>query len=58
MSPSGILVTGGKPERRIVGKVFVHHLFFLYDPLPEHQEIEGETNHEDDPRSHDECQTD
>src|SRR5436309_15881337 len=46
MSPSGILVTGGKPERRIVGKVLVDHLFFLDDPLPEHQAIEGEPDHE------------
>jgi len=58
MTTRGILVTGWTPKRRIVGKVRVHHLFFLYDPLPEHQEIEGETDHEDDPGSHDECQSD
>ena len=58
MSPRGILVTEGKPPRRVLRKVRVHHLFFLDDPLPEHQEIEGKTNHEDEPGPHDECQAD
>jgi hypothetical protein len=49
----GVLVTGWQRARRVLGKVLVHHLFFLPDPHSEHQEITGETNDEDDPRPHD-----
>jgi hypothetical protein len=41
-----------------VGKVRGHYLFFLYDPRPKHQEIEGETEQKDDPRPHDQGQAD
>ena len=58
MTDRGIRVTGWNPERRVVGKMLAHHLFFLHDPLPEHQEIEGETDHEHSPGPHDEGQPD
>ena len=58
MTERGIRVTGWNPERRVVRKMLTHHLFFLHDPLPEHQEIQGETDHEHEPGSHDEGQPD
>jgi hypothetical protein len=58
MTSRGVLVTGWHRAWRVVGKVRVHHLFFLHDARPEHQEIEGETEHKDYPRSHDQCQPD
>src|SRR5882672_4357229 len=42
LTPRGIPVTGWQRERRVVGEMRLHHLFFLYDPPPEHQEIEGQ----------------
>jgi len=57
MPNRGVLVTGWYRTRHVLGKVLVHHLFFLPDPHPEHQEITGETNHEDYPRPHDQCES-
>ena len=54
----GILVTGWNREGRVVWKVLLHYLFFLNDPHPEHQKIEGETDHENHPSTHDQCQSD
>jgi hypothetical protein len=53
MTKRGVLGTRWQRTRRVLGKVLLHHLFFLDDPPPEHQEITGETKHEDDPRPHD-----
>src|SRR5256885_5631761 len=53
----GLLGTRWNPERHVVRKVLTHHLFFLRDPPPEHQKIERETDHEDEPGPHDECQS-
>ena len=39
------------------GKVLMQHLFFLPDPHSEHQEITGETNDEDYPRPHNQCES-
>ncbi len=49
MPTRGVLVTGWQRERRVLGKVLVHHLFFLHDPHPEH---------EDHPRTHDQGESD
>ena len=45
--------TGWHRTRRVVGKVLLHHCFFLSDPLPQHQEITGEAQDEHHPRPHD-----
>jgi hypothetical protein len=58
MTARGILITGRKLKHRVVGKVLSHHLFFLHDPLPEHEEIEWETDHKDQPGPHEQGQSD
>jgi hypothetical protein len=40
MTGHGVLVTGRKRGCRVVREVLFHHLFFLNDSHPEHQEIE------------------
>jgi hypothetical protein len=52
MPKGGVPGTGWHRMRRVLGKVLLHHLFFLSDPHPEHQEITGEAKDEHDPRPH------
>src|SRR5262249_51252147 len=52
MPKRGVLDTRRPRTRRVLGQVLLHHLFFLEDPTREPQEIPGETQHEDEPRPH------
>src|SRR5262249_40659665 len=40
MLTRGVLSPQGPRDRRVPGKVLAHHLLFLHNPRPEHQEVQ------------------